>query len=171
MKSFIKNRLREALESCINIKTNKEAINFVNQFNSDEELLRSGGLVIEKLNRLTFGVSVDNIKQTKKSLNEQMIDGQEMDEAIQTICNKLTVNSYQEVKRYVDNALKGFNDEMRVKILQRIHTPLENLRQQQKIIDDQKKTYGMTGDSMVDQATQYWHQIQSTLCELNSDFE
>jgi hypothetical protein len=115
--------------------------------------------------------SVEMIKNAFNKINEQMIDGQEMDEAILTICNKLTVNSYQEVKRYVDNALKGFNDEMRVKILQRIHTPLENLRQQQKIIDDQKKTYGMTGDSMVDQATQYWHQIQSTLCELNSDFE
>ena len=141
MKSFIKNRLREALEPCFNIKTNNEVINFVNQFNSDE------------------------------NLNEQMIDGQNMDEATQTICNKMTVDNYQEVKKYVDDALKGFNDEMRVKILRRIHTPLENLRQQQIFIDAQEKKYGMTGDSMVDQATQYWHEIQSTLCELGSDFK
>ena len=78
-----------------------------------------------------------------KKLNENVIDGQEMNQTMETICNKMTVDNYQEVKKYVDDALKGFNDEMRVKILRRIHTPLENLRQQQIFIDAQEKKYGM----------------------------
>ena len=56
-------------------------------------------------------------------------------------------------------------------IMQKIHTPLENLKQEQITITNQKKHDGMTGDSMVDEADTYWHQIQSTICELGPDFE
>ena len=35
----------------------------------------------------------------------------------------------------------------------------------------QIKKAKMSGDSMPDQADTYWHQIQSTLCELGSDFQ
>ena len=55
--------------------------------------------------------------------------------------------------------------------MQKIHVPLENLKQEQMNIDAQKKTEGMTGDSMVDEADTYWHQIQSTICEQGPAFE
>jgi hypothetical protein len=52
-----------------------------------------------------------------------------------------------------------------------IHAPLENLKHQQNQINGEIKKQNMSGDSMPDQADTYWHQIQSTLCEMGSDFQ
>lgn len=107
----------------------------------------------------------------KKLLREQLIDGQKMNDTMETLCNKLTINSYEEAMMYVKGALKDMNDKTKHEIMRVIHTPLENLRHQQMQIDGETKNHGMSGDSMPDQADTYWHQIQSTLCELGSDFE
>lgn len=47
---------------CPNIKTNKEIVEYINKFNTDEELLRSGGLPTQMLDRLAFGFSDEDIK-------------------------------------------------------------------------------------------------------------
>ncbi len=107
----------------------------------------------------------------RRLLREQMIDGQNMNHGTQTICNKMTIDSYSEALRYVEEAMKGVDEATRTKIMQKIHAPLENLKQEQINIDAQKKTQGMTGDSMVDEADTYWHQIQSTICEQGPAFE
>jgi hypothetical protein len=47
---------------CPHIKINKETVEYINKFNTDEELLRSGGLPTEILDRLAFGFSDEDIK-------------------------------------------------------------------------------------------------------------
>jgi hypothetical protein len=107
----------------------------------------------------------------RQRLREQIIDGQEMNQAMEAMCNKLTVNSYEEVLRYVEESLKGVNDKKRYEIMQKIHAPLENLKHEQNKIKDEVSTKHMSGDSIPDEADTYWHQIQSTICELGSDFQ
>lgn len=107
----------------------------------------------------------------RKLLREQMIDGQDMSPTTQTICNKMTINSYEEALHYVTESLKQFDETTKRKIMQRIHTPLENLKQEQIKISNEKKINGMSGDSIPDEANTYWHQIQSTICELGPSFE
>jgi hypothetical protein len=107
----------------------------------------------------------------RKRIREQMIDGQNMNQGTQEICNKMTINSYDEAMHYVNKALIGISDELKTKIMQKIHTPLENLRQEQIKIDSEIKKYHMSGDSMPDEADTYWHQIQSTICEMGPNFE
>jgi hypothetical protein len=107
----------------------------------------------------------------RKLLREQMIDGQDMNPATQTICNKLTVDSYEEALHYVIKSLKQFDEKTKHEIMQKIHAPLENLKHEQKQIDIEIRTTHMSGDSMVDEADTYWHQIQSTICELGPSFQ
>jgi len=107
----------------------------------------------------------------RKKIREQMIDGQNMNQGTQTLCNKMTIDSYQEAVFYVKKALEGMNKMTRGKIMQRIHVPLENLRQEQNTINSEIKNDGMSGDSMPDEADTYWHQIQTTICEMGPDFE
>ena len=107
----------------------------------------------------------------RKRIREQMIDGQDMNQGTQILCNKMTINSYQEAVFYVKKALEGMDEMSKGKIMQRIHVPLENLRQEQNTIDLEIRNYGMSGDSIPDEADTYWHQIQSTICEMGSDFE
>ena len=40
----------------------------------------------------------------RKRIREQMIDGQNMNQAMQTLCNKMTIDSYQEALYYVNKA-------------------------------------------------------------------
>ena len=110
-------------------------------------------------------------KFIKKLLREQMIDGQDMDKATETICNKMTINSYSEALHYVEAAMKGMDDATRTKIMQRIHVPLENLKQEQKSINTQVKSEFMSGDSIPDEANTYWCQIQSTICEQGANYQ
>lgn len=107
----------------------------------------------------------------KQRLREQMIDGQDMNAGTQTLCNKMTINSYEEALHHVEEALKGESDEKRYEIMQKIHAPLENLKQEQARINDEINTLHMSGDSTPDEANTYWHQIQSTICEQGPDFE
>jgi hypothetical protein len=107
----------------------------------------------------------------KKLLREQLIDGQEMNNTMETLCNKMTIGSYEEAVMYVNGALKDMDEQTRNKVMRTIHTPLSNLKHEETEIDSEVKKFGMSGDSMPDEADTYWHQIQSTLCEMGSDFQ
>lgn len=107
----------------------------------------------------------------KKLLREQMIDGQDMNQATQTICNTMTINGYEEALNLVKQALKGTNPEKRNEIMDKIYTPLENLKHEQSSITRQVSSMNMSGDSVADEANTYWHQIQSTICEQGPDFQ
>ncbi len=107
----------------------------------------------------------------KKLLREELIDGQKMNQTMETLCNKMTINSYEEAVMYVNGALKDMDEQTRNDIMRTIHTPLSNLKHEKIEIDSEVKKYGMSGDSMPDEADTYWHQIQSTLCEMGSDFQ
>jgi hypothetical protein len=107
----------------------------------------------------------------KQRLREQMIDGQEMNGAMQNSCNIISINSYSEALSRVEAALKGVSPETRHKVMQKIHAPLENLKQEEQKLNGEYESEGMTGDSMPDEGDTYWHQIQTTLCELGPDFE
>lgn len=48
---------------CPNIKLTKEIIEFINNFDSDEDLLRSGGLPIDMLDNAAFGFNEESVKQ------------------------------------------------------------------------------------------------------------
>jgi hypothetical protein len=107
----------------------------------------------------------------RKRIREQMIDGQDMNQGTQTLCNKMTINSYQEAVFYVNKALEGMDETTKREIMQKIHVPLENLKHEQISINSEIKNNGMSGDSMPDEADTYWHQIQTTICEMGPDFE
>lgn len=107
----------------------------------------------------------------KRLLREQMIDGQNMNKEMQYACNKMTINSYSEALENVERALKGVSPETRTRVMQKIHAPLENLKNEESKITDEIKTSHMSGDSIPDEADTYWSQIQTTLCELGSDFQ
>ena len=267
---------------CIKLNPTEEVINYVKKFNTDEELLRSGGLPIEILDKYAFGFSENDIKTIdpskikikwkndyenviyeinnsglkpidwakkinlgepidlsyedlgkglnfyledghhryvaaklrkqplnvnleikynpinkitnkklsydefhrclfkevknmksfiKQKLREQMIDDVNMNKGTETICDKLTIGSYSEALHYVEQAMKGVNDATRQKLMQKLHVPLENIKQQQTYIGAQKKSEHMTGDSMPDEADTYWTEIQTILCDSGPDFE
>jgi hypothetical protein len=107
----------------------------------------------------------------KQRLREEMIDGQNMNGAMQNSCNMISINSYSEALSRVEASLKGVSPETRQRVMQRIHVPLENLKQEEQKLDREEKSQHMTGDSMPDEGDTYWHQIQSTLCEMGPDFE
>lgn len=107
----------------------------------------------------------------KKLLREQIIDGQNMSQPTEILCNKMTVNSYEEALSLIQESLAQFDDNTKSKIMQKIHVPLENMKQEQIKIKSQIENDGMSGDSMPDEANTYWHQIQSTICELGPNFQ
>ncbi len=107
----------------------------------------------------------------RKRIREQMIDGQNMNSGTQTLCNKMTVDTYAEAMHYVEEAMKGVDPETRTRLMQKIHIPLENMKHEQHKIDSEVASQHMSGDSMVDEADTYWHQIQSTICEQGSPFQ
>ena len=107
----------------------------------------------------------------KQRLREQMIDGQNMNSAMQNMCNKISVNSYEEVLSHVEEALKDVSEETRYKVMQKIHAPLENLKHEQFKINGEVRSKNMSGDSVPDEADTYWHQIQSTICEMGPAFQ
>ena len=110
-------------------------------------------------------------KFIRQKLREQIIDGQYMNDAMESMCNKISIDSYEEALMYVEEALKGVDDKLRYEIMQKIHAPLENLKHEQNKIKDEVMTKNMSGDSIPDEADTYWHQIQSTICELGPDFQ
>ncbi len=106
----------------------------------------------------------------RQRLREEIIDGQEMNEPMQSMCNKFSIDSYEEALSYVEASIKGLNDEARTRIMQKIHVPLENLKQEQIKLAQEKNDLNMTGDSLPDLADTYWHQIQTTICEMGPNF-
>jgi len=58
----VKKHLESNMSICPNIVVSEEVNNYINQFNTDEELLRSGGLPTEMLDRLAFGFADVDIK-------------------------------------------------------------------------------------------------------------
>ena len=113
-------------------------------------------------------------KFIKQKLREQMIDGQNMNQAMQQACNTMTPDnygSYATVLEKVEEALANYDDETRAHIMQKLHVPLENLKQIEINLKQEYNTTNMTGDSMQDQGTEYWGIILSTICELGSDFQ
>ena len=107
----------------------------------------------------------------RKRLREQIIDGENMSPATQTICNKMSIDSYEEALSLVTASLKQFDETTKRKIMTIIATPLENLRHEQNKINGEVKSSHMSGDSVPDEADTYWHQIQSTICEMGPDFQ
>ena len=112
-------------------------------------------------------------------ITEEMIDGQEMNPQLQSLCNTMSVTSYHEVLGRVIAAI-GYQDENQ-ELWAKINKPLDMLKQANTNINKEKHTTrdgepttsadGMTGDSMVDQANTWWSAIQSTLCEQGSKFQ
>ena len=59
--NVFENIINETLINCVKLPINKEVFDYVNKFETDEQLLRSGGLPSEMLDRLSFGFSADDI--------------------------------------------------------------------------------------------------------------
>lgn len=112
-------------------------------------------------------------------LKEQMIDGQEMNQDMQSLCNTMSVSSYEEVVDLVTKAI-GTRDN-NPNLWKKIEMPLNNLRIANNNINKEKHTNqfnkitkignNMTGDSIPDEANTYWSMIQTTLCEQGPEFQ
>jgi hypothetical protein len=112
-------------------------------------------------------------------ITEQMIDGQEMNSQLQSLCDTMSVRSYHEVLGRIIAAI-GHPEENK-ELWDKIKKPLDMLKQANFEIDKEKHTTydgnttsstdGMTGDSMVDEANTWWTAIQSTLCEQGPEFQ
>jgi hypothetical protein len=107
----------------------------------------------------------------KRRIREVMIDDVDMNKGTETICNKMTIGSYQEAMHHVKKALQGKTKAEITDIMQKIHAPLENLKHEQIKIDSEVKNYGMSGDSMPDEADTYWAEIQTAFCDAGPDFQ
>lgn len=115
----------------------------------------------------------------KVFLFEQEIDGQAMNPATQSLCNTMSVRSYDEVIGRVTAAIG--TEEENPAMWTKIREPLQMLSQANSQINQEKHTTmmgqptsnsdGMTGDSMVDEANTYWAAIQSTICEQGPEFQ
>ena len=103
------------------------------------------------------------------NVNEQIIDGQNMNHGTQIVCNKMSVATYAEGIQLIKAAIG--TPEQNPKLWNRIAKPLNNWKQANTGIGDEVKTMGMSGDSMVDESNTWWTAIQSTICEQGPDFE
>lgn len=106
----------------------------------------------------------------RQRLREEIIDGQYMTPAMKTACNKMTISSYEEALDLTKKAIAHLSEEQKFKIMQKLNQPLNRLKDAQNSLDDELKKYKMTGDSLPDESDTYWHQIQTTLCDLNHVF-
>lgn len=112
----------------------------------------------------------ERIKYKLRTLiKEEVIDGQEMSPQMKSLCNTMSVRSYEEVLGRIIAAI-GKQDES-PKLWAKIEKPLNMLKQANDEINKEKKRDGMTGDSMVDEANTWWTAIQTTLCELGPEFQ
>ena len=107
----------------------------------------------------------------RRRLHEELIDGEKMNKGTQVICDKLTIDSYEEALHYVKAALKGLEPDVKERLIQKILSPLKNIKQQQEIIGSEIKKYHMSGDSMPDEADTYWTEIQTAFCDAGPEFE
>jgi len=100
-----------------------------------------------------------------------MIDSQNMNNAMQTICDKMTINSYNEVIKLINKALANIDKDKKTEIINKIKTPLLNLKKENSRIEKEFDELKMSGGSQLDNMDTYWHQIQTIMCELGSDFK
>lgn len=105
----------------------------------------------------------------KNKLREQLIDGQNMGNGLQTACNTMSVATYKEGINLLVQAIG--TPEQNPKLWNKISKPLSNWKQEDISIGHEVKTGGMSGDSMVDESNTWWAAIQSTICEQGPDFE
>lgn len=111
-------------------------------------------------------------------INEQKIDGENMNPAMQNLCNTMSVSTYDEVIQMVTQAIG--TQQQNPMLWVKIQKPLRMLQQSNSQINQEKhinnmgnhvsQPWGMTGDSMVDEANTWWTAIQTTLCEQGSNF-
>lgn len=120
------------------------------------------------------------IKYKLRSLiTEEIIDGQQMNAGTQSLCNTMSVRSYDEVIGRIIAAIG--TEEENPEMWARIEKPIKMLKQANYEINKEKytsndgkhinKPLGMTGDSMVDEANTWWAAIQTTICELGPAFQ
>jgi len=112
-------------------------------------------------------------------LSEQVIDGEKMNSGTESLCNTMSVGSYDEVIGRLIHAIgrEEDNPEMWAKI----QKPLSMLKQANFQINGERhvgmdgqhinNNGGITGDSMVDEANTWWAAIQSTVCEQGPEFQ
>jgi hypothetical protein len=105
----------------------------------------------------------------RKLLREQMIDGQNMNQGTQIVCNKMSVATYDEGIKLITAAIG--TPEQNPKMWQSISKPLNNWKQENNSVGQEVKTLGMSGDSMVDESNTWWAAIQSTICEQGPKFQ
>jgi hypothetical protein len=105
----------------------------------------------------------------RENLNEEIIDGQEMNQQTKILCNTMSVRSYEEVMGRLIAAI-GAEDE-NPEMWKKIEKPLKMLKKANYDLNKEKKTNGMTGDSMVDEANTWWSAIQTTICEQGPEFQ
>lgn len=116
--------------------------------------------------------------KVKKFLTEQMVDDENMNPGMESLCDTMSVKTYQEVIQRVTAAIG--RPEQSPALWSKISKPLQMLQQSNRQIGAEKHIAnngdhigapdGMTGDSMVDEANTWWAAIQSTLCEQGSSF-
>lgn len=102
-------------------------------------------------------------------LNEQMIDGQDMNYHMQLFCNTMSVKNYDEVMGRLIAAI-GPKEE-NPKLWAKIEKPLNMLKKATFDLNREKKENGMTGDSEVDEANTWWSAIQTVICEQGPEFQ
>jgi hypothetical protein len=177
-KYYLLDGYHRLIEAVLNGETSTKGIGLNKSYEELKKMNKigvgcAGGSGDEFCNNFKTVGSIDMIKNEFKqnNLSEQMIDGQNMNGTMQNSCNTMTINSYDEALSRVEASLKGVSPETRQQVMQKIHVPLENLKQEEQKLNREEKSQHMTGDSMPDQVDTYWHQIQSTLCELGPDFE
>jgi hypothetical protein len=103
------------------------------------------------------------------TIKEEVIDGQEMNSGTQSLCNTMSVRSYEEVIGRLIAAI-GTEDE-NPEMWKKIAKPINMLKKANYEINKEKRTDGMTGDSMVDEANTWWSAIQTTICEQGPEFQ
>lgn len=101
------------------------------------------------------------------NVNETMIDGQNMNQGTETVCNKMSVATYAEGIKLITAAIG--KPEQNPKMWQRIAKPLNNWELENIEINHEKETEHMSGDSMVDESNTYWTMIQNVICEQGGD--
>lgn len=115
-----------------------------------------------KIVEWSFTNDILNIK-FGKNINEEMIDGQNMNQGTETACNKMSVATYDEGMKLIVAAIGHPKDNP--KLWSRISKPLKNWKNANTSIGQEVKSGGMSGDSMVDESNTWWTAIQSTICE------
>jgi hypothetical protein len=105
----------------------------------------------------------------RKRIREQFIDGQDMNQGTQIMCNKMSVATYKEGLQLIINAIGHPNENP--KIWELINKPLHNWKQVDINISKEINTSGMSGGSMVDESNTWWAAIQTTICEQGNNFQ